>query len=357
MTYLRGRSLALAAITCGTILSSCGKSEPELPTFDPMDKIQKSHGWKVGDGIAVSPGKDQPTPHHVQSIASNWHDVDFETPPKALIPIKPSCSVTKPSLNSSKHLIIGDGRAKFLLMKNIEPPHLITLTSEALDKVAEKQAERMLETGIRKKPFASNIELPEYSMAMKDIFITKTSEPVAVALAGGGLYNFHLAPGVHLTGVVVYTGETGYNKTIQAAVAGVPDGVPVSFISETHKATKSCWTRIQHRPDKSWRKERNGVSRAAAMKPYWEKFHRRVRKDIGNFPDQNIISVSTADHFLIGPPPERYEDRIPYVAFGGKTIHYSEADYVNYGTYKENGAFTRQILDQYYEAHLAAGTK
>jgi len=357
MTYLRGRELILS-LTSAVILSACGgKAEPDIPTFDPMDKIQTSEGWNVGSAIAVSPGRDTPKAHHLQTIASGLHDIDFKTRPTAMIPVKPSCRVPKPGINSGKYLIVGDGHAKYPLMKKTDVPMLMTFSNQTVNALAKQQADGMLENGVRKKPLTSNIALPASSMSMKDVFITETSESVAVALGGGGLYNFHLAPGVRLTGVVVYTGETGYNKSMQAAVAGVPDDVPVTFISQKHKATKGCWTRVQNRPDKSWSKNASKKQRIEALKPHWRTFFRRVKKDIESIPETNVISVSRAGHYLIGPAPTNYEDRIPYVAFGGKTIRYSEEDNVHFGTFEENRVFARKVLDQYYNAHLTAARK
>lgn len=357
MTILRGRALFLSGL-CAVTISACGgKAEPDIPTFNPMEKVLKSEGWKIDTAIAASPGKDTPSLHHVQAIASGLHDVDFKTPPSALIPVKPSCKVTRPDISSGKYLIIGGGAAKFPLMKRPEIPGLVTFSNATASALAKKQANRMADTGRRAKPTATRPSLPAHNMLMKDVFITETSKPIVVALAGGGLYNFHLAPGVRLNGVVVYTGETGYNKSSQAAVAGVPDNVPVNFISETHKATKRCWTRIQNRPDKSWSKSSQKGRRFAALKPHWNTFFRRVKKDIDTFPEKNVISVATAGHYLIGPAPVKYEDRIPYVAFAGKSIRYMDAENVSFGTREQNLAFSRKTLDQFYEGYLAASAK
>ena len=360
MTNLRGRTLVLT-VASAVILAACAKSEPDIPTFDPMDKIQIDEGWKVERAIAVSPGAEQPVPHHVQAIASGLHDIDFKSPPRAMTPVTPSCKVNRPDVNWGKYLIVGDGSAHFPLMNYADVPRLTTFTGETANAYAKKQADNMAEHGMRKTLLGSNLVVPGRGMSMKDVFITETSESVVVALAGGGLYNFHLAPNVRLKGVVVYTGITGYNKSSQAAVAGVPDDVPVTFISETHKATKGCWTKIQNRTDKTWNKRHlrkvKGTSRFEIFKPRWKAFQRRVRNDLGDLPDQNIISVSLAGHFLIGPAPTRYEDRIPYVAFGGKSIRYSATEFANFGTNDQNSTYAGKIVNQYYEAHMAAGTQ
>ena len=361
MTNLRGRQFILS-ISCAVILGACGaKAEPDIPTFDPMDRVQKQEGWKVEREIAVSPGLDQPVAHHVRAIASGMHNIDFETPPTAMIAVTPSCKVSQPDVSAGKYLIVADGWADFPLMKNVEVPSLMTFSNEAVNALGKAQAEHMIEKGQRKKPFSSDIGIPSSNMGMKDVFITETSESVVVALAGGGLYNFHLAPGVRLKGVVVYTGETGYNKSMQAAVAGVPEGVPVNFINQKHRATRGCWTRVTRRPDKSWARRLYGrskdTSRHELMKPIWKAFERRVRDDLGDLPGKNVISVSRAGHYLIGPAPTRYEDRIPYVAFAGKTIHYSAAEHAYFGIRDDNRDMARQVLDQYYNAHLAAAAK
>jgi hypothetical protein len=357
MTISRCARFLISAIVCGFLLSGCAKTEPDIPTFDPLDKVQQSEGWKVGPAVAVSPGTETPMAHHVQTIASGLHNIDFDTPPTALIPVEPSCKVTKPSTNSGKYLIIGDGSANFSLMKKPKVRSLLTVTQKKASHLAKAQVETTLVNQTRSNEVTGRVPLPASSMAIKDVFITQTSEPVAVALTGGGLFNFNLAPGVRLTGVVVYVGETAYNKTDQAAVAGVPAGVPVNFVSEKHPASKECWTRVQARPDKSWPKRLQGGRRYKALLPHWKTFYRKVRKDIGDVPQKNVISVSYSGHYLIGPAPTRYEDRIPYVAFAGKTVHYMEAEHVNFGTREENNAFARQILDQYYEAQLKAARK
>jgi len=300
-----------------------------------MDKVQQGEGWKVERAIAVSPGKDKPTAHHVQTIASGLHDIDFKSHPTALIPVEPSCNVTSPDVNDSVYLILGDGRAQFPLMKKAEIPGLITFTNQSVNALAKAQAMNTIEHGTRKKAFDSRITTPASTMSMKDVFITETSAPLVIALAGGGLYNFHLAPGAEIAGVVVYTGKTGYNNSPHAAVAGV----------------------VQTRPDKSWSKRLQHNGRYEAVMPFWKSFFKRATNDLDYIPEENVISVSRAGHFLIGPPPARYEDRIPYVAFGGKTIHYSAAENVNFGTRDQNRDFARSVLDPYYEAHLAEAKK
>jgi len=344
-------------VASALILAACAKTEPDIPTFDPMDKVSSHWGWKVEQSIAVSPGKDKPSVHHLQAITSGLHDVDFETPPTAFVPVTPSCKVNKPDISSGKYLVIGGGWTSFPLMKKVAVTGVTTFDNKTASAIARKQAKNMLENGTRKGAFGPGIPNPGSNLAMKDVFVTETSESVFIALASGGLYNFHLVPGAQLSGVVVYTGETGYNKTSQVAVAGVPDGVPVHFISQTHKATKNCWTRIQIRPDQTWRKRNSIQDRADAIRPYWKAFFKRVKKDVGFIKEEDVISVSKAAHFLIGPAPTRYEDRIPYTALGGKTIHYSEADHINFGTQEQNSDFAIAVVDQFYEAHLEAMRK
>ena len=361
MTYLRRHSLAAAAMASALLFNGCAKSEPDLPTFDPMDKVRKSEGWKVGRAIAVSPGKTGPTPHHVQSITSNWHDVDFKTPPLSLTPVAPSCRVVNPGMGGGKYLLLTGGGiltgqgAEFPLMDRPDVPGLMTFNDDKASLFAKDQADNMIKNGRRKSSRSWDFDRPKSKMIMRDVFITNTSENLSIALAGGGLYNFHMAPGVALSSIVVYS------KDETAAVAGVPDHVPVSFLSETDPATKKCWTRMQTRPDESWgrakSRQRDKRSRYNAVKPFWKAFQRRVSKDIGAIPEDNIVSVAFTGHFLIGPPPTRYEDRIPYVAFGNKPIRYMAADHVRFGTRDENAKYLNSIVDQYYDAHLAAATK
>lgn len=348
MTKLRGLAFTFA-LTCALASGACKKVEPDIPTFDPLDKIQLSEGWKTGRSIAVSPGAKKPTAHHVQAIASGLHEVDFDTPPTALTPVTPSCEVTNPGMGGGKYLIIGSGSARFPLMKRRNFPSLMTFDNDTVNKLAKAQATSMKNKGVRTTSGAGNIRLPTSNMPLTDVFVTETSKTVFIALAGDGLFNFNMAPGVRLSGVVVYT-ETG-----QTAVAGVPDHVPVSFVAKTHKATRSCWTRIQPRPDESWSKNMRNGPRFAALQPHWKTFERRVRKDIGTVPAENIISVNRADHFLIGPAPTRYEDRLPYAAFAGKSIRYIMTDHMRFGDAEDNKKYARDILDQYYEAHMTAG--
>lgn len=350
MTKLRGTAFTFALMSALTA-GACKKSEPELPTFDPMDKVQLSEGWKVGRSVAVSPGAETPTPHHVQAIASGLHEIDFETPPTALTPVTPSCAVKNPGMGGGKYLIIGSGANRFPLMKGTDVPSMMTFENKALNKLGKAQADTMKTKGVRTTSGMGNIALPLSNMGITDVFITETSETVFLALAGDGLYNFNMAPSVRLSGVVVYS-ETG-----QAAVAGVPDHVSVDFVSKTHKATKGCWTRIQPRPDKSWSKNVQKGPRFDALKPHWRKFNNRVRKDIGLVPPENVISVNRADHFLIGPAPTRYEDRLPYTAYAGKSVRFVAADHARFGSSEDNKAYARSVLDQYYEAHLSGGAK
>ena len=115
MTKSRGLAFTFA-LTCAVAAAACTKAEPDLPTFDPLDKIQQSEGWKVGRSIAVSPGAKTPTAHHVQALTSGLHDVDPETPPIALTAVEPSCQVRNPGMGGGKYLIIGSGSARFPLM-------------------------------------------------------------------------------------------------------------------------------------------------------------------------------------------------------------------------------------------------
>ncbi len=350
MTKLRGLTVTFA-MTCAVSSAACKKSEPDLPTFDPLDKVQPSEGWKVGRSIAVSPGAKKPTAYHVQAIASGLHDIDFASPPSALIPVKPSCNVKNPGMGGGKYLLIGHGNTRFPLMKQPDVPSLMTFDNSAANALAKTQAATQKSKGVRTTSGTGRVAVPAGNMGITDIFITETSETIHVTLAGSGLYNFNMAPNVRLSGVVIYS------DTSHAAVAGVPDHVPVSFVSKTHKATKGCWTRVQPRPDESWSKNsRNGL-RFDALKPHWQAFEKRVRRDVGKIPSENIASVNRTDHFLIGPPPARYEDRLSYVAFSGKSVRYIAADHARFGSSEDNRTYARLVLDKYFDAHLAAGTK
>jgi len=156
MTKLRANALSLALIST-VILSGCGKSEPDIPTFDPMDKVQPQEGWKVERAIAVSPGKDKPVAHHVQSIASGLHDIDFKSPPASMTSVTPSCDFARPDVNSEKYLIVGDGWAQYPLMKNTDVPRLLTITGDAANGVAKKQVQNMIEHGTRKNISRSDV--------------------------------------------------------------------------------------------------------------------------------------------------------------------------------------------------------
>lgn len=350
MTILRGLAFTFA-MTCALASGACTKAEPDIPTFDPMDKVQLGEGWRVGSSIAVSAGAKTPTAHHVQAIASGLHDVDFKTQPTALIPVTPSCKVKNPGMGGEKYLIIGNSSTRFHLMNQPDYPRLMTFNNDVMNKLGQEQAARMKTKGSRSTLINGKVDVPRSTIGITDVFVTETSKTVHVVLAGGGLYNFNMVPGVRLSGIVVYT-DTG-----KAAVMGVPDHVPVSFVSKTHKATKNCWTRIQSRPDASWSKSSQRGLRFDALKPHWKTFERRVRKDSGPVPSENVISVGGAAHFLIGPPPTRYEERLPYTAYAGKSVRYIAAENVRLGTLEENRAHARKVLDQYYEAHLKAGEK
>jgi hypothetical protein len=355
MTSLRANTI-LAAVLSMAVMAGCAKAEPDLPTFDPLDKVQASEGWKVGRNIAVSPGEKTPRAHHVQAIASGLHDVDFETPPTALVPVAPSCTVSHPGMGGGKYMLLGKGWTKFYLMDSPDFPGIQAFNNSAANEVAKIRIDTELGNK-RKNSFQDSLKVNSITsnMTMQDVFITETDKSVFVVLAGDGLYNFNMKPDVKLSGVLVYSNSE------RAAVAGVPDHVNVEFVSKTHPATKSCWTRIQARPDASWReaksRARDRNSRYSALKPHWKKFQSRVRKDIGLVPDENVVSVNRTDHFLIGPPPVTYEGRIPYVAFGGKTIRYMTADHARFGSPDDNAAYGQSVLDQYYAAHLKAGQK
>lgn len=350
MTKLRGLAFTLT-LTCALGTGACKKSEPDIPTFDPLDKVQLRQGWNAGRSIAVSPGAKTQTAHHVQTIASGLHDVDFITPPTAFIPVAPSCKVKNPGMGGKKYLIIGGGATRFSLMKKPKVPRLMTFDNDVMNKLGQAQAASMKSEGDRYKTSRQRKNVSSTTMGMTDVFVTETSQPVHLSFAGNGLYNFNMAPGVRLTGVVIYT-DSG-----RAAVAGIPDHVPVSFVSKIHKATRGCWTRVQARKDATWSNFARGQVDVYDLEPLWKKFEGRVRKDSGTVPKENIIGVYRADHFLIGPAPVRYEDRLPYVAFAGKSVHYMATDHVHLGLSDENGAYARRVLDQYYEAHMAAGKR
>lgn len=345
---IRLRLLAFTFAIATTLAAGCEKSEPDIPTFDPLDKVQQREGWKVGRSIAVSTGPDILKAHHVQSVASGLHDVDFKTPPKTLIPIKPSCSINRPDTKTSKYLIIGNGGVSFPLMKGAEPTSLMTFDNQTANEIAKLQAINTKTKGVRSSDVTGRYATPPLNMPMTDIFVTTTSKPIFLVLAGGGLYNFNMRPGARISGVVIYA------ESDRAAVAGLPDNTPVSFVSKTHEATRECWTRIQPRPDKTWAKRIQRGPRYDALKPHWKAFERRVYKDIGNIPMNNIISVYSAGHFLIGPAPTQYEHRIPYVGLGGKTIHYIAADHARVDTYENNRTYAKDVLNTYYKIHMDA---
>ena len=172
------RFLALTLTIASTLATGCKKDEPDIPTFDPLDSVQPQEGWKVGRSIAVSKGPDILKAHHVQSIASGLHDVDFKTPPKAFIPIEPSCNIKRPGTNTSKYIIIGNGQAKFPLLKRPEPTGLITFDNKTANKHAKLQAINTKTKGVRTTNVTGKYSMPSSNMAMTEIFVTSTSKEV-----------------------------------------------------------------------------------------------------------------------------------------------------------------------------------
>lgn len=330
--------LILALIFSSLTISGCiEKKEPKLPTFDPMVKVkQKSQGYSISGTIAVDSNNSF---HHTEHLVSNYYNFDTKLPPLSLTAVNPSCSPTKANSGDDVHVIISRGGLRGDDLADIEQPSLIAFSNKDSDDIAQKRAQKYLETQTFKAINQSYDKWPQ-PFAQKNIIITENSKPVYIVLAGRWptLYNFTVAPYSKVSGVMVYTdSET-------SAVSGLDPSVPVTFQSALSPHTKSCWVRTENKPDETWRghkkamrlkgKERKN-SRYHALEPHYRKFASKIRKDVGPFTDSELISVNSGSYFLIGPPPTMLEQRIPYSPISGSHIRYMESGNIHFGMHDE----------------------
>jgi len=328
--------LATSLILVVSGLTACGEEkEPPLPTFDPQEKVrQRGQGYAVDGTIAVDGSNNF---FHMEHMVSSYYNIDTSLPAASLTPVKPSCSGTQAAATDSVHVIIArsGGRAKRLA--DIKQPSLMTFSNDKLEATAQERAQKYIETQTF-KGIGQNYSGWSRIMSQKDIVITEGRKPVYVVLAGRypTLYNFTVAPYAKVSGVLVYSDEP------HAAVAGLDPSVPVHFQSAESPATKSCWVRTENKPDETWREHKKAMrmkpgsqasrtSRYHALKPIYNKFAAKVRKDAGSFTDSRLINVESGSYFLIGPAPTRLEQRIPYSPVSGSHIKFLENDEVQFG--------------------------
>ena len=330
---------AMTLLASAAVLGACEKSEPPIPATDPMQKVDRREGWRVGKGVAIGLNDGQLKAHHIQAIASNLHDIDFDTPPASLLPVPARCTVARPDPSAQRFLVIGTGRSSFPLMKNTSPPGLSTIQAAHIRFNADFVANNRVREGMNRHASHGR------TMGIRDIFVTEPG-PVHLTIASpslgltGTTHNIIAGPDTQIVGVAVYT------TAGSSSVMGVSADTPVSFVSEANAATERCWTRMQARPDDSWAKGAAGRNNARrkALAPHWKASLRRVSKDVGRIDNDNVVSFNSAGHILIGPAPTTYETRLPYRAFAEQTVHFMASDYVNFGDREANDELRARII-------------
>lgn len=345
MVVLRRRVGALAMLAA---LGACAEAaEPNIPTWNPHDKVQASEGWKVRAGIAVSPGEDYPTAHHWQAVAAGTHAINFDTPPASINPVTPTCKAARAEPGSKRYLVVGQGASDYPLIKGgksrVPVPYSFSEADVdmAVDRhMAHDHSQSVLRfAGVGPDGHARK----DVTMLVRDVVVTDLAPSLHLVLAStsGGLWNLELAPGVTVDGVTVYSGDD------TVGVAGLSPDTPIRFVTAEHTQTQRCFTRIQARPDESW--SLNQEARHAALKPVWRKFFGQVKREVGSIRPENVLSVDYAGHFLLGPAPTTYEGRVPYQGLAGKHIHVAANDHLGMTTLEQSMDVQRAA----FEARLA----
>lgn len=286
----------------------------------------------------------------MQHLVSGYHNYDIKTPPASLTAVQPSCQIRKPANTDGVHVIIARENDSGQQLSEVSQPKPGLFSKTDLETAATEKAERRIKTQKTSGVGYARLEMPN-RMSISDIVITESRKPVFVVVAGRYRthYNFSVAPYAKVSGVLVFT------ESEVASVSGLAADVPVYFQSEAVPATKRCWTRIENKPDETWKDHKKAMrltdpiskqsSRYHLLTPIYRKFASKVRSMAGNFSDQELINVGSAKYFLIGPAPTQIEQRIPYSPLAGSHIRYMQSDYVQFGQKKELDTYFHNLVE------------
>jgi len=325
-------------------LAACGEQgEPELPAFDPMDKIDIGpQGYRIKGTIAVNAKNEF---YHMQHLISGYHNFDLETPPVSVTPVEPSCNMRNLAGDTQVHVIVAPNYDSPALTKEDQITSL-SVSQNWVDEESDRRKKKFEKTGK-----ASGRKQPS-SMRIRNVVVTEPSRPVFIVVTSRypTIYNFTVAPYADVEGVMFYS------QSEQAAISGLSPEIPVYFQSEEHPNTESCWKRVENKPDETWREHKEAMrlksassqknSRYHLLKPIFSTFAKKVRDDVGYFNDDTLINVGGASYFLIGPAPTMIEQRLPYSPIAGSNVSFMASEHITFGTRKENKRFAENVIAQ-----------
>jgi hypothetical protein len=218
------KTASVALLAC--VLVACGE---DLPKGDPTSSTSLGRfGLRTESHIAV--GFDMKA-HFLKMLVSGYNAVD-EAKPASIEQVDemPNCIFARPDSNAKIYLLSSRGHRTGV--------GVYTFGQDSVQEKAQVYVNEWRSNGYEPKP---STETDSHRMELTNVIVTDTSQPVHIVLGSHSkvIYNFHIAPGVKITGVSLI-------GTASSGVANLPKDVPLAILPPV--MARSCNAIPHHKP-------------------------------------------------------------------------------------------------------------
>lgn len=312
--------LACAAFS----LAACTADDP-IPDGDPNSQVRGDRfGENHYDTIAVGPNNQKFWAKALMTgyVHPTWGDVPGKVEP---LPRNSGCKFP-PMKAGAKPALVGVSSPQIKsTIYSIEPENV------------RKRAETHLAIWARdgKEPAMWRSATDDDVFKVANVVVTDTSAPVHLVLSGGNkvLWNIHAAEGVTFSGVNIV------DQTNLAAIANLPDGVPVTAM--TGALTKNCNALAFRAPNANWSTVERAKTRTDEMtqgivtsrQTYYANFNGWFKSNYGVGSESVVVSAEQGTNFLVGPAPAP-DKRVAYKSLRGSNVKITSGGTLVFGDVK-----------------------
>ncbi len=327
------------------VSASLGCSE-DLPKGDPSSSVTTGRfGLRTDSGIAV--GFDM-KPHFLKMLVSGYAPID-EAKPKSVESVDEMQNCIFPRPDSLSKI--------YLLSSHNHRTHagVYTFGQNSVQEQAQKYVNEWRSNGYEPRP---PTETDNHRMEVTNVIVTDTAQPVHIVLGSHSkvIYNFHVAPGVKISGVSLISASN-------SGVANLPKDVPLTVMPPV--MALSCNAIPRHKPQPHWQLAKlakdgedfakKGLERHLES---YRRFSRYFQTNFGVESETRMIGGETISHFLVGPAPSNLASRVPYNNLQGAVVRMGRTEFTVIGGHSEYrkrfGEEVRRAAEQLVPGSLAS---
>lgn len=285
-------------------LTACSEENTPIPKYQPKKPMTKAMGYHYPANVVAS---QEYEPFWVQYLANKYEKPSKINMPKEIRTVEglAGCSFSRP--DKGAYLVnvhIDDSRYE---------PSVYTYNNDAIKKSIKKLMEHYKATGE-----TESFNYTHYrNLNVTDVFVTETSKPVHLVLAGlDKIWNIQAHENAAIKKVYVI-GEGA------AGVANLAEGTQIEFLNG--KQLKKCGIVPTREPRDHWdlvtNKHYEYVEKHKGLYKVYDKWYRET---FDAYTHENQIRAAATGHVLVGPFITDLKQRIPYKKLQDSTLIVSD---------------------------------